>query len=132
MEKPIRFGGRVLFLSADPAVVERQLSGENVSLEVAQPLRDQISTDEITPAWTCFYHDETLGRYPYIGLKCGDSFPVTPDSVKKGGFSVSVSGTRRGKGSSREASPYAEVCAGIRLVIAESFERIYQQNCHYR
>lgn len=130
MKNAIRFDGRVLFLSADPTVVERQLSGENVSLEVAQPLRDQISTDEMTPAWTCFYYDETLGRYPYIGLKCGDRFPITPDSVKRGGFSVSVSGARRGKGSSREASPYAEICAGIRLVIAESFERIYQQNCH--
>lgn len=130
MENAVRFDGRVLFLSADPTVVERQLSGEDVSLEAAQPLRDQISTDEITPAWTCFYYDETLGRYPYIGLKCGDRFPVTPDSVKKGGFSVSVSGTRRGKGSSREASPYAEACAGIRLIVAESFERIYQQNCH--
>ncbi len=130
MKNTIRFDGRVLFLSADPTIVERQLSGENVSLEAAQPLRDQISTDEITPAWTCFYYDETLGRYPYIGLKCGTRFPITPDSVKKGGFSVSVSGMRRGKGSSREASPYAEMCAGIRLVIAESFERIYQQNCH--
>lgn len=130
MDNAIRFGGRVLFLSADPTIVERQLAGEDISLEAAQPLRDQISTDEITPAWTCFYYDETLGRYPYIGLKCGDRFPVTPDGVRNGGFSVSVSGTRRGKGSSREASPYAEMCAGIRLVVAESFERIYQQNCH--
>ena len=52
------------------------------------------------------------------------------DSVKAGRFAVSVAGKRRGKGSSREASPYAELCAGIRLAIAESFERIYQQNCH--
>jgi 3-isopropylmalate/(R)-2-methylmalate dehydratase large subunit len=40
-----------------------------------------------------------------------------------------VAGRRYGKGSSREAAPYAEWCAGIRLVIAESFERIYRQNC---
>jgi len=40
-----------------------------------------------------------------------------------------VAGKRRGKGSSREASPYAEWCAGLRLVLAESFERIYRQNC---
>lgn len=33
------------------------------------------------------------------------------------------------KGSSREQSPYAEQCAGIRLVIAESIERIYRENC---
>ena len=40
-----------------------------------------------------------------------------------------VSGKRRGKGSSREQSPYAEMCAGIELVIAENIERIYKQNC---
>src|SRR5439155_8775158 len=41
----------------------------------------------------------------------------------------SVSGKRRGKGSSREQSPYAEMSAGIKLVIAENIERIYKQNC---
>ena len=38
-------------------------------------------------------------------------------------------GKRRGKGSSREQSPYAEMAAGIQLVIAENIERIYKQNC---
>ena len=50
-------------------------------------------------------------------------------SVRAGGFVASVAGTRRGKGSSREASPYAEMHAGIRIVIAESIERIYRENC---
>ena len=54
---------------------------------------------------------------------------MSAGSVKAGGFGVTVAGRRYGKGSSREASPYAEWCAGIRLVIAESFERIYRQNC---
>jgi 3-isopropylmalate/(R)-2-methylmalate dehydratase large subunit len=47
----------------------------------------------------------------------------------KGRFAVSVAGKRRGKGSSREQSPYAERVAGIRLVVAENIERIYRQNC---
>src|SRR2546427_13303564 len=55
--------------------------------------------------------------------------PVTRGSVKRGGFTVSVSGKRRGKGSSREQSPYAEMCAGIKLVVAENIERIYRENC---
>ena len=42
---------------------------------------------------------------------------------------AAVSGKRRGKGSSREQSPYAEMMAGIRLVIAENIERIYRENC---
>ena len=125
----LKFEGRILFLSQNPEAVVRQLQGEDLSLEDALPLRDQISTDEITPAWICYYYDEKLGDFPYLGLKCGEQFPLKEGLVKAGGFSVSVAGQRRGKGSSREASPYAELCAGIRLVIATSFERIYQQNC---
>ncbi len=125
----IRFAGRILFLAEDPARILRQLEGEDLELEAATPLRDQISTDEITPAHICYHFDEKLGDFPYLGLKCGNAFPVKAGSVRAGGFAVSVAGKRRGKGSSREASPYAEQCAGIRLVLAESFERIYRQNC---
>lgn len=125
----LRFDGRVLFLCEDPDKMARQLLGEDLGLEDALPLRAQISTDEITPAFICYHFDARLGDFPYLGLKCGDAFPCKEGLVKAGGFAVSVSGARRGKGSSREASPYAEWCAGIRLVIAESFERIYRQNC---
>jgi 3-isopropylmalate/(R)-2-methylmalate dehydratase large subunit len=124
----IRLEGRILFLTEDPARILRQLDGEDLDLEFAGPLRDQISTDEITPAFICYHFDEKLGDFPYLGLKCGEAFPVKEGAVRVGGFTVSVAGKRRGKGSSREASPYAEQCAGIRLVIAESFERIYRQN----
>src|SRR5437667_12752690 len=55
--------------------------------------------------------------------------PIQRGDVKKGGFVAAVSGKRRGKGSSREQSPYAERCAGIQLVLAENIERIYKQNC---
>jgi 3-isopropylmalate/(R)-2-methylmalate dehydratase large subunit len=125
----IRFDGRVLFLTEDPARILRQLTGEDLDPSDTGPLRNQISTDEITPAFICYHFDEKLGDFPYLGLKCGEAFPVNEGSVRAGGFAVSVAGKRRGKGSSREASPYAEQCAGIRLVIAESFERIYRQNC---
>lgn len=125
----IQFEGRTLFLSEDPELVRRQLEGEDVTLPQAGKLRDQISTDEITPAFICYHFDEKLGDFPYLGLKCGQAFPCKEGLVRAGGFAVSVSGKRRGKGSSREASPYAEMSAGIRLVIAESFERIYRQNC---
>ena len=50
-------------------------------------------------------------------------------AVKNGGFVCSVAGKRRGKGSSREQSPYAELMAGIQVVIAENIERIYNENC---
>jgi 3-isopropylmalate/(R)-2-methylmalate dehydratase large subunit len=125
----VRFDGQVLYLAQDAQTVARQLAGEHVTLGQALPLRTDISTDEITPAYICYHYDEKLGDYPYLGLKCGDEMPVAQGKVKAGGFVVTVAGRRYGKGSSREASPYAEWCAGIRLVIAESFERIYRQNC---
>ncbi|HEY7878848.1 MAG TPA: aconitase family protein, partial [Gemmatimonadaceae bacterium] len=92
-------------------------------------LRDNISTDEITPAYICYYFDETLGDFPYLGLKCDEDFPIIRGAIRAGNFVASVSGKRRGKGSSREQSPYAELMAGIRLVIAENIERIYRENC---
>lgn len=133
----VRFDGRVLFLTEDPTLLKTQLAGEDLPFDPASPvgspqhprLRDNISTDEITPAYICYYFDETLGDFPYLGLKAGDEFPITRGSVKAGGFVCSVSGKRRGKGSSREQSPYAEMVAGIRLVIAENIERIYRENC---
>jgi 3-isopropylmalate/(R)-2-methylmalate dehydratase large subunit len=125
----VRFQGRLLFLTEDGSLVRQQLAGQDLAWTPATKLRDNISTDEITPAYICYYYDDTLGEFPYLGLKCGEDFPITRGSVKKGGFVASVSGQRRGKGSSREQSPYAEMCAGIRLVIAENIERIYRENC---
>ncbi|MCS6807060.1 MAG: aconitase family protein [Acidobacteriota bacterium] len=125
----IRFNGRILFLTEDPHLIQRQLNGEDLAWRPDIPLRHDISTDEIAPAYICYYFDETLGEFAYIGLRTGGQSPVTRGSVKRGGFVASVSGKRRGKGSSREQAPYAELSAGIRLVIAENIERIYRQNC---
>src|ERR1700690_2306046 len=130
----VRLQGRILFLTEDPELIKRQLAGEDLPWDTQHPernpkLRDDISTDEITPAHICFFFDETLGEFPYTGLKCGDAVPILRGDVKKGGFVCAVSGKRRGKGSSREQSPYAEMCAGIKVVIAENIERIYKQNC---
>ncbi|MFG0316065.1 MAG: aconitase family protein [Planctomycetota bacterium JB042] len=125
----IKLQGRVLFLTEDPELVRRQLEGEDLDWDPSIKLRDDISTDEITPAWICYHYDDRLGNFPYTGLKCGDVLPIGEGDVRKGGFVACVSGKRRGKGSSREQAPYAEMAAGIRLVIAENVERIYRQNC---
>jgi 3-isopropylmalate/(R)-2-methylmalate dehydratase large subunit len=130
----VRLRGRILFLTEDPELIKKQLSGWDLPWDTKTParnpkLRDDISTDEITPAHCCFYFDRTLGEIPYVGLRCGDTLPIGRGAVKKGGFVCSVAGKRRGKGSSREQSPYAEMCAGIQVAIAENIERIYKQNC---
>jgi 3-isopropylmalate/(R)-2-methylmalate dehydratase large subunit len=130
----VRLQGRILFLTEDPELIKAQLAGWDLPWDTRNParnpkLRDDISTDEITPAHCCFYFDRTLGEIPYVGLRCGDTLPIGRGDVKKGGFVCSVSGKRRGKGSSREQSPYAEMCAGIQVAIGENIERIYKQNC---
>jgi 3-isopropylmalate/(R)-2-methylmalate dehydratase large subunit len=133
----IKFSGRILFLTDDTALIRQQLEAtgdEAAALETelasrlsagVLPLMSNISTDEITPGWVCFYYDETLGQYVYVGMREG---AVKKDEVKNGGFAVVVSGLSKGCGSSRETAPFAEVAAGIRLVIAQSIEKIYGQN----
>src|SRR6266851_2208766 len=144
----IKFSGRILFLTEDTSLIRRQLEagaetfdgesggpGEDAAELEAElvrrllagdlPLMKNISTDEITPGWVCFYYDETLGQYVYAGMREG---AVKKDEVKNGGFAVVVSGLSKGCGSSRETAPYAEKWAGIQLVIAESIEKIYGQN----
>ena len=133
----IKFSGRILFLTDDTALIRQQLEAtgdEAAALETelasrlsagVLPLMSNISTDEITPGWVCFYYDETLGQYVYVGIREG---AVKKDEVKNGGFAVVVSGLSKGCGSSRETAPYAEKAAGVQLVIAQSIEKIYGQN----
>lgn len=125
----VQLQGRILFLTEDAALLCQQLEGKDLDPAAHYALRNDISTDEITPAYICYHYDEQIGQFVYVGLKCGEEFPIKRNDVKNGGFILSVSGKRRGKGSSREQSPYAEISAGIRCVIAENIERIYKQNC---
>jgi len=133
----IKFTGRILFLTEDTSLIRKQLEARDEAattletelagrlLEGVLPLMSNISTDEITPGWVCFYYDETLGEYVYVGMRDG---AVKKDEVKNGGFAVVVSGLSKGCGSSRETAPFAEKAAGIQLVIAQSIEKIYGQN----
>src|SRR6185436_6255274 len=133
----IKFTGRILFLTEDTSLIRQQLAATGdaaaqLESELAErlrnddlPLLSNISTDEITPGWVCFYYDETLGHYVYVGMREG---AVQKDEVRNGGFAVVVSGLSKGCGSSRETAPYAEKAAGIQLVIAKSIEKIYGQN----
>ncbi len=124
----MKFEG-MLMLGTAPGAIARQLSGEALSLDEAGPLRSDISTDEITPIPTLLNFDATLARYAHTGTVINGERPFGEDVLARAGVSVLVAGRRYGKGSSREHSPLAEKSVGIRLVIAESFERIYRQNC---
>ncbi|MFO0611272.1 MAG: aconitase family protein [Polyangiaceae bacterium] len=131
----IRVTGRPFYVTQDLELLKKQLGGESLDaaeIGVFNPAsRDKtlvhnISTDELTPGWVCYYFDETLARYCLVGLRGG---AIERDSVKSAGFGVIVSGRSKGCGSSRETAPYAEREAGIEVVVAESIEKIYGQNC---
>jgi 3-isopropylmalate/(R)-2-methylmalate dehydratase large subunit len=126
-KKSVKISGRVLWLTEDARALTSQLSGNDLADEPEpDALIDNISTDEITPGWVCYYYDETLARYCLVGLRGGN---VQTDAVKGGGFGVIVSGRSKGCGSSRETAPYSEREAGIQLVVARNIEKIYRQNC---
>ncbi len=126
-ERTVKFDGRVLYITEDEKELKAQLyDGVPLDYDENRKLVDNISTDELTPGWVCYYYDETLARYCLVGLRGGN---VEKDAVKNGKFSVIVSGVSKGCGSSRETAPFSELKAGIQLVIAKNIEKIYGQNC---
>ncbi|MBL9080040.1 MAG: 3-isopropylmalate dehydratase, partial [Planctomycetes bacterium] len=126
-DKTVKFAGRVLYLTEDQEQLKAQLQGgTTLRYDGDRKLIDNISTDELTPGWVCYYYDETLARYCLVGLRGGN---VKQDAIKNSGASVIVSGVSKGCGSSRETAPYSELKAGIQLVIAKNIEKIYGQNC---
>jgi 3-isopropylmalate/(R)-2-methylmalate dehydratase large subunit len=129
MESPlVEIKGRVLYVTEDTGLLTQQLAGETIAYDRetnVPPLMGNISTDELTPGWVCYYYDETLARFCLVGLRGGK---VAKDAIANGGFGVIVSGISKGCGSSRETAPYSELKAGVKLVIAKSIEKIYRQN----
>ena len=98
-------------------------------------VRDNIDTDQIIPAQyltlvpTIPEEYEKLGSYALCGLP--DSL-YTSRFVKEGAldseFPIVVGGKNFGCGSSREHAPIALGSAGCRIVLAESFARIFFRN----
>jgi len=125
----IRFEGRLLFLSDNPEVIRTQLQGRDVNLEQALPLRDDVSTDEMTSQVVCAKFEDNYGAGFLSAYRAGTELPIQEHVLEEYGGSVIVAGKRYGKGSSREHSPLAHKDVEIRLIIAESFERIFRQNC---
>src|SRR6476646_10698437 len=95
----IKFSGRILFLTEDTSLIRQQLEANSDPAAASQlesllterlrrddlPLMGNISTDEITPGWVCFYYDETLGQYVFVGMREG---AVQKDEVRNGDFAV--------------------------------------------
>lgn len=126
-------GAKVLYLTKDLARISAQLDGSlTLSMDEVQPseLLDDINTDVMTPAWVCFRHKpEDIALDAYAGLvdEQGERVFGTR-ALMDGGFTVIVSGQRKGTGSSRETAVQCEKWSGIRLVIASSFAPIHERN----
>jgi len=99
-------------------------------------VRDNIDTDQIIPAQylnlvpTIPEEYEKLGSYALCGLP--DS--LYPERYVKVGcldseYPIVVAGRNFGCGSSREHAPIALGSSGCRVVLAESFARIFFRNC---
>jgi 3-isopropylmalate/(R)-2-methylmalate dehydratase large subunit len=125
-------GKRVLFLTKDPELIKKQLTGElDLTMDDVgvDDLLDDINTDAMTPAWVCFSHrPEDIARDAYAGLIVDGERLFARDALRDGGFEVIVSGYRKGVGSSRETAVQAEKWSGIRIAIAASFAPIHAGN----
>ena len=65
-------GKRVLFLTKDPALIRRQLARQaSFTMDdlAVEDLLDDVNTDVMTPAWTCFdFEPERIAENAYAGL----------------------------------------------------------------
>ena len=123
--------GSFLVLTADPVQTKAQLEGHRYSASQAQELdlHYGVNTDAMISGQAC-----TLG---YTGSILGPYFlenfqeVVRLNSVKDSDCQIIVGGDAYGTGSSREVAVVAHQGAGVELVVAKSFQRIFQENMVY-
>lgn len=89
---------------------------------------DYTNTDVMAPGrYDPIYEEEELAKIALI-----DYAPIEPfvnSKTSRSDFSVIVAGEDFGCGSSRETAPMALAAAGVRVVVAKSFARIFFRNC---
>lgn len=84
---------------------------------------DNVDTDQVLPGYAMAAPRERLKEYALAGSK----YPNFAKEIKTG--EIIVAGKNFGCGSSREQAPVALKEAGVSLVIAQSFARIFRRNC---
>ncbi len=107
---------------------------------LAYVVGDAVDTDQIIPAEHLVYSltrpDERrmYGRFAMSGVPAAGQglpfghTPFTEPDVYRSRYTFVVGGTNFGCGSSREHAPFALTEAGARVVIAESYARIFFRN----
>ena len=127
----MKLTGRILWLTEDAAGLQTQLAGDDAAHAAsdAPGLHYGVNTDAMISGAACTlgYTGEILGPYFLENFK----EVVSKDAVRGGGFQVVAGGDAYGSGSSREVAVVAHAGAGIELVVARSFQRIFQENMVY-
>ncbi|RLD14304.1 3-isopropylmalate dehydratase [candidate division KSB1 bacterium] len=103
-------------------------------------LDDNIDTDQIIPAEHLVYSlsvPEEVKMYGHFALsgvpprKAGlpqGNIPFIEGENHRSQFNIIVAGSNFGCGSSREHAPFALQVAGVQVVVAESYARIFYRN----
>ena len=97
-------------------------------------LGHHLDTDQIISAEMMKYDPSTeegrvtLGQRCFCGLAPDVQSPMDP-KTKASRYRVLLAGDNFGCGSSREHAPVALAMAGIQVVMARSFARIFYRNC---
>lgn len=86
-------------------------------------LGDNVDTDQILPGYAMAEPFEKLGGFAMAGDP-GLDFNEKVKTCK-----IMVAGRNFGCGSSREQAPHALKQAGVELIIAKGFARIFRRNC---
>ncbi len=125
----MKLTGRILWLSENPENIQAQLEGNTPNTTHTDNLHYGVNTDAMISGAACTlgYTGDILGPYFLENFKN----TVTKGAVQRGDFQVIVGGEAYGSGSSREVAVVAHQGAGIALVVAHSFQRIFQENMVY-
>ena len=123
----MKLTGRVLVLTNESATITAQLEGAAAARD--GELHYGVNTDAMISGQACTlgYTPEILGPYFLENFK----EVISAGDVQHGGYQVIVGGDAYGSGSSREVAVVAHQGANIELVVAHSFQRIFQENMVY-
>ena len=101
---------------------------------------DNVDTDQIIPAEYLSYNPAIVDERRYFGMHAMSGVPEAQSGLPKGhqrfvkegefktGYSVILGGKNFGCGSSREHAPLAIAEAGVKVVVAEFYARIFYRN----
>jgi len=104
-------------------------------------LGDNIDTDQIIPAEHLVYslsdpeESKKYGRFALSGVPLKDSglpdggIPFIEGENYQSKYNIIIAGSNFGCGSSREHAPFALQVAGVKVIVAESYARIFFRNC---